>query len=118
MKKVLGLILAFVIVSSIALAERVETFDRLENIRATIRYNVRVRNVTSREWEYQPAIIRHEARGKSIEGSYKPVEDIIPIGELSNTTLEGRDLFQALPAYLRKPIKNLHIEALNEDVSN
>jgi hypothetical protein len=116
MKNFVGFILALVILTSIVFAAKVETFDRLSNIKGEIRYNVKVRNVTSSSWEYVPAIIKHKASGKSNEGSYKPVEDIIRIGEVSNTTLEGRDLHQALPAYLRKPVKNLYLE-LDEDVS-
>lgn len=118
MRKGLILILFIALSFSIALAGVNTSYDILDNLHGNINFNVPRSDITSGNTTYIPMVVNLDGTAKTSDGGKKGVKVIREIGSVSNTTLEGKDLYLALPTWARPMLKELYQEAIDLDVTN
>lgn len=111
MKKVILAVL-IVAIASMGYCAKPTSYITITNLHGNINFNVQDEND-----EYIPMVINVDGVAKTAEDGRKGVSITKEIGTPSPTKLEGKDLYDALPAWAQPALKDLYLEAIDEDVS-
>ena len=90
-------------------------YESIENLRGSIKFNIT--KISGDTTNYVPLVINLHCVVRTSDGGRKDLQVDKEIGTPSNKPLTNEELYKVVPAELQSMIKDLVIQAIDEDPS-
>ena len=116
MKKFLSFILMLMFIGSIY-AAKATSYTDVSDIILTLTFNEKIHDIATGTMKYYPISSHIKGEATTSDGGYKFVSESKDLGVLSETKYTKKQIYDLLPAPLQSLFKDLHANAISENVS-
>ena len=111
-------IITICLLTTLVFAAKPTSYIKLTNLHGNINFNVANTEIVDGNsvTTYIPMVVNLDCLAETADGGRKGVRVTKNVGTPTEEKLEGKDLYDALPVWAQPLLKDLYLEAINENV--